>query len=198
MTGTRDRIVESSALLFRRQGYAGTGLKQIMEMAGAQFGSLYHFFPGGKEQLGAQVIEWSGRLYQTLVEGFIDAAPDVTTGVGNVFVGAAETLRQTGYMDACPIETVALEVASTNETLREACAKVFDAWVEAATERLAAAGVERDEARRLGLSLICALEGAFVLSRAARTTEALDAAGALAVESVRAALERRDARPPNR
>src|SRR5271165_3677256 len=57
---TRDRILDSSAELFRRQGYAGTGVKQIVASANAPFGSLYHFFPGGKEQLGAETLRSSG------------------------------------------------------------------------------------------------------------------------------------------
>ena len=45
---TRDRILYATAELFRRQGYAGTGLKQVVAEAQAPFGSLYHHFPGGK------------------------------------------------------------------------------------------------------------------------------------------------------
>ncbi|MEA2309123.1 MAG: hypothetical protein QOI65_1409, partial [Thermoleophilaceae bacterium] len=66
MAGTRERIVDTSAELFRRQGYAGTGVKQIVNEASAPFGSLYHFFPGGKEQLGEEVIRWSGQMYLQL------------------------------------------------------------------------------------------------------------------------------------
>jgi AcrR family transcriptional regulator len=49
---TRARLLEAAAQLFREQGYAATGLKQITAEAEAPWGSLYHFFPGGKEQLG--------------------------------------------------------------------------------------------------------------------------------------------------
>jgi hypothetical protein len=55
-------------------------------------------------------------------------------GVQAFFTGAAEMLRETGYADACPIATVALEVASTNERLRLATAEVFEAWIAAGTE----------------------------------------------------------------
>ena len=54
MSATRDRIVQASAELFRRQGYAATGVKQIVTDAQAPFGSLYHFFPGGKEAAGGR------------------------------------------------------------------------------------------------------------------------------------------------
>src|ERR1700704_2934259 len=62
MSTTRDRIVDASAELFRRQGYAATGVKQIVTEAQAPFGSLYHFFPGGKQGLGAEAIRTSGGL----------------------------------------------------------------------------------------------------------------------------------------
>jgi len=187
-TTTRDRIVGASAELFRRQGYTGTGLKQIVAQAEAQLGSLYHFFPGGKEQLGQEVIRWAGLLYQRLVEGFMIAAPDVVTGVRDVFAGAAETLRQTGYADACPIETVALEVATTNEPLRRATAEVFGSWIESGTRGFRRAGIRSHEARSLAIGLIAALEGAFVLSRAMRNTEPLEAAGEMVAQAVERAI----------
>src|SRR4051794_29750504 len=107
---TRARIVHASAELFRRRGYNATGGEQIVAEASAPFGSLYHFFPGGKEQLGAETIRWSGALYGQLIDVIFDPAPDIVTGVENFFAGAAATLRETGYEDACPIATVALEV----------------------------------------------------------------------------------------
>jgi AcrR family transcriptional regulator len=133
-TNTKERIVNSSATLFRRQGYSASGVKQIVAEAEAPFSSLYHFFPRGKDQLAGEVIRSSGLSFQELVEGVFDAAPDILTGVHDCFAGAAETLRQTNYADACPIATVALEVASTNEPLRLATAEVFESWIRSATE----------------------------------------------------------------
>ena len=192
---TRDRIVESSAELFRRQGYAGTGIKQILAAASAPFGSLYHFFPGGKEQLGAETIRSSGRLYMQLLATVARDAPDVPSAVSAFFTGAAHTLVETDYADACPIATVALEVSSTSEPLREACAEVLDTWIDAATIYFAAAGIERERSRELAINMLCLLEGAFVFCRALRSTEPLLHAGASASGAVRAALDSA-AQPP--
>jgi AcrR family transcriptional regulator len=188
MSATRERILGASTELFRRQGFAGTGVKQIADEAGAPFGSLYHFFPGGKEELGAETIRAAGQGYLELFEAFVDPAPDAVTGIERFFAGAAEVLRETNYADACPIATVALEVASTSEPLRQATADVFESWIAAAGERLSAEGVAPDEARRVATSIIGALEGAFVLSRAMRTTEPVELAGASATSAVRSAL----------
>jgi len=188
VSGTKERIVSASADLFRRQGYSATGVKQIVTAAQAPFGSLYHFFPGGKQQLGEDVIRWSGAMYGQLLPAVFDPAPEAVTAVGDFFAGAAEHLRETDYADACPIATVALEVSSTSEPLRQACADVFDGWISSGTERFVAAGLSENTARELAISMIAALEGAFVLARALRSTEPLDVAGRLVAEALEAAL----------
>jgi AcrR family transcriptional regulator len=185
---TKDRILDATAELFRRHGYTGTGLKQIVADANAPFGSVYHHFPGGKQQLGAEVIARSGAMYFELVAGILDAAPDLVAGVHDCFAGAAAVLAATDYADACPIETVALEVASTNETLRIATAEVFESWIVGAATRFRAAGIDAVTARALSIMVITMLEGAFVLARAARTPEALEVAGLACVAAVESAL----------
>jgi AcrR family transcriptional regulator len=186
---TRDRIVDASADLFRRQGYSATGVKQIVTAAQAPFGSVYHFFPGGKEQLGAEAIRRSGAIYLELIAAVFDFAPDVVTGTRDFFAGAAAHLADTDYADACPIATIALEVSSTSEPLREACAEVFESWIVAGAQRYEAAGLTSEQARELTIAAVAALEGAFVLARALRSTQPLELAGALAVDAVRAAVE---------
>jgi AcrR family transcriptional regulator len=185
---TKQRIVDATAGCFRRQGYTGTGLNQIAAEADAAFGSLYHFFPGGKEELGAEVIRWSGRMYMEL---FIDIAleePDVVAAVRRFFTDAAKDVEDSGYADACPIATVALEVSSASESLRQACAEVFESWLTSATEYFAGAGVDRSEASRLAINMLSLLEGAFIFSRAMRTTEPILVAGEAASAMVAAAL----------
>ena len=188
MPDTRERIVQASADLLRRQGYAATGVKQIVAAAQAPFGSIYHFFPGGKEQLGAEAIRRSGELYELLIPAVFDPAPDLVTGVRAFFAGAAQHLRETNYADACPIATVALEISSTSEPMRVACAEVFESWIAAGMPRFTAAGLGEATARELVVAMLCALEGAFVLARACRSTEALAVAGELMATAVQRAL----------
>jgi AcrR family transcriptional regulator len=185
---TRERIVQRSAELFRRQGFAGTGVKQIVAEASAPFGSLYHFFPGGKEQLGEEVIRTSGAIYGQLIDAFYRPGEDPVAATRNFFAAAAIGVRESDYADACPIATVALEVSSTSEPMRQACADVFDGWVDGAAARLGECGLSRKRSRALAFELIAALEGAFVLSRALRSTEPIEVAGAAVTASVREAL----------
>ena len=185
---TRQRLIDAASVLFRRQGLTATGIKQILAEADAPFSSLYHHFPGGKDELAAKAIADAGQHYEALVGAVWDSGTDLETSVAMVFDGAAELLVATDYADACPIATVALEVASTNEPLRAATAEVFESWIAGATELFAAAGIARGTSRELALTMLSLLEGAFLFSRALRATEPMEIAGASAVAAVRAAL----------
>lgn len=190
---TRDRLIQASSALFMERGLAASGLKDIVEASAATVGSLYHFFPGGKDELAAETLRTSGAAYQAIVEAVFDAAPDVVTGVRDCFSGAAEVLRASDFADACPIATVALEVASTDENLRTVAAGVFAGWLDAATERLRAAGIERVRARELAIVLVAALEGGFLLSRVARDTDPMEAIGRSMAQLVASELSARGA-----
>jgi AcrR family transcriptional regulator len=188
---TRERIVEASAGLMRLQGYNATGVKQIVAAAKAPFGSIYHFFPGGKEQIAAEAIKWSGATYALLIPAVFDHAPDVLTGIRAFFAGAADHLVDTGYEDACPIATIALETASTSEPLRTACRDVFEDWINAGVERFADLGLGAKKTRELVIAMVVAIEGAFVLARVARDTAPLSIAGEMMVTSVQQAMAAR-------
>ena len=84
--------------------------------------------------------------------------------------------------------TVALEVAATNEPLRKATADVFTAWIDAGTEKFARFGLDNAAARTLTITVVNNLEGAFVLCRSLRNTEAMAVAGEATVEVARKLL----------
>ncbi|MFF3934594.1 TetR/AcrR family transcriptional regulator [Streptomyces phaeofaciens] len=187
---TRSRIQGAATALFRRNGYSGTGLKRIATEADAPFGSIYHFFPGGKQQLAEETIRTSGAAYGRMVLALLESVADPVESVTHAFEAAARDLAANGYTDACPIATVALEVASTNEVLRVATADVFEEWVGAGAQWFGRWVSDPTTARSLACSMIMILEGAFVLSRAARDPEPLRVAGRSMAELLRAALER--------
>ena len=197
-TSTRERILLAASELFRRQGYAATGLKSILAASDAPYGSLYHFFPGGKEELGVAVLESGGLVYKELVEQFFLPGGDVVRATRAFFDGAAEMIQETDYADACPIATIALEVASTSEPMRVASAGAFDSWLDVLTDRLRGAGIARPRARELAVELFCAIEGAFLLSRATRSPEPVRIAGRAMTESVRQARDKALARGSTR
>jgi AcrR family transcriptional regulator len=185
--GTRDRILDATAELYRRQGMSATGLKQISSAARAPFGSIYHHFPGGKESISVEVIRSEGIRYGRLVGAQL-ADTDPRSGIPALFENAGKLLESQDYSEACSIETIALEVASTNERLRHEAATVFESWLVQLTAWFGRLDIAEEQCRRLATITLTALEGAFVLCRTLRSTEPITIAGQAIHDVVRATL----------
>jgi AcrR family transcriptional regulator len=170
---TRERILTATNESFRRRGYHGTSLRDVATGAAAPIGSLYHFFPGGKDELTVATLIWSGDAYRRLFEMIAEAAANPAVAITDFFDGAAAVLRETDFIDPCPIGTVAREVASTNDAIRAATDHVFATWIAAAAMHFEAAGMTASEAEQLATTVVAALEGGFVLARARRDPEPL-------------------------
>ncbi|MCW2663409.1 MAG: TetR family transcriptional regulator [Mycobacterium sp.] len=172
---SRAALIDKAATLFRRQGYAATGLNQILEEAGVKPGSLYHHFPQGKQQLAAAVVETEGTGIEQLLRRFLatgrPVADVVDRWVDLLVAGLAGDRR-----DGCPIEPIATESVNGSTLVREASARAFRGWCAAVEERLHSDGWAAAEAERVALAVIALIEGALILSRISGDAGALEAA----------------------
>ncbi|OBG27066.1 TetR/AcrR family transcriptional regulator [Mycobacterium sp. 852002-51057_SCH5723018] len=172
---SRAALIDSAATLFRRQGYAATGLNQILEEAGVRPGSLYHHFPLGKQQLAAAVVDSEGAGIEQLLRRFLatgrPVADIIDRWVDLLAAGLAGDRR-----DGCPIEPIATESVHASPLVREASARAFNGWCAAVEDRLRSDGWQDNDAKAVALAVISLIEGALILSRIAGAAGALDAA----------------------
>ncbi|WP_280434769.1 TetR/AcrR family transcriptional regulator [Nocardia carnea] len=176
-TGTRDRLVTATIELLRTRGYSGTSVKQISAAANAPMGSLYHHFPGGKPELAATALRNAGVAYGQLIPLLLDPYADLQEALPAAFITAAEQIEQTGWINMCPVGTVAGEIADAEPELRAVAAEIITSWIEDGTAYFVGRGLAEETARELIVGTLTTLEGAFVLSRTLRSTEPLHAAG---------------------
>ncbi|MCR5977337.1 TetR family transcriptional regulator [Gordonia jinghuaiqii] len=174
---TDERIVVAMAELLRRQGYAATGIKQIVEASDAPIGSIYHHFAGGKRDVAAAALRQSGAAYGELVTMVLAPYDDIAEGVAAAFAAAADTIASSDWLNMCPVGTVAGEVADAEPALREVGAEVIDSWIDQGTTLFVARGLPEPDARSLIQAVVAALEGAFIMARTQRSVEPLLAAG---------------------
>lgn len=185
---TKDRFLRASGQLFRSRGYSGTGLKQIVAVSGAPWGSMYHFFPDGKEQLGAETVRYAGALDNEQIRSSFARAHDPVAAVRNIFKSEMRRLKASDFADGCPVATVATDVAATSERVREACSDAFSSWEETIADALVGHGVARPEAQAAASCTLSALEGATLLSRTHKSTKPMRHAMEMAVRIVSEAL----------
>ncbi|MEM9727327.1 MAG: TetR/AcrR family transcriptional regulator [Myxococcota bacterium] len=168
-------LIQAAIRLFREKGYAATGLNEILAESGAPKGSLYHYFPGGKDQLGATAVTLAGQVVtRTLQE--IDAATEGAEG----FVAAYTELlggwlEASGFRAGCPIATTLLETVPASEAITQAGQEAFSNWIAVVTKVLEDDGVSPSEARDHAELLIATVEGALLLARVQQSTKPLQA-----------------------
>jgi TetR/AcrR family transcriptional repressor of lmrAB and yxaGH operons len=188
MNDTRERLLATGERLFRAQGYSGTGLKQLAKEADAPWSSMYHFFPGGKQQLGAEIVRHAADHYAHLIAKAFAAYPEPADAVAAVFKAEARILTESKFRNGCPVAAVTLDVASTVEELRRPCAEAFDLWIETIARGLGATGLPAKDARTLASYVLSSLEGAILLSRAEKSVVPIERTAAFVVQTVRANL----------
>jgi AcrR family transcriptional regulator len=182
---TRETILTATAELMRRKGYGAVAMKDIVAAAGAPIGSLYHHFPGGKAQIAREALINAGAAYAQLIPTITNQHTDLGEAVDAVFAQAADDMAATGFANMCPVASVAAEVADTVEPLRQTSAEVFRSWIDGGTASLRSRGLPESTARDVTLTIVSALEGAFVLARTTRDTEPLLAVGRVLSERYR-------------
>ncbi|MFJ3787550.1 TetR/AcrR family transcriptional regulator [Kitasatospora sp. NPDC090091] len=176
-TGTRERIVRATSRLLQRQGYEGTGIKQISREAEATLGSVYHFFPGGKQELAAEAIRHGDQEFAELLRAGLGAADDPAEAITACTRLLAEALRASDWQDGCPITSTALETVGRAPVIEQAVGEAFTHWRAIVEDRLRTSGLSAKDSRELAVTVVNTLEGAELTAQITRSEEPLHLAG---------------------
>ncbi|GAB4585536.1 TetR/AcrR family transcriptional regulator [Nocardia sp. IFM 10818] len=161
---TRGRLVAAARSLVESRGYYGTGLNQVLEVGAAPRGSLYFHFPGGKDQLIAEAIAEAGAEIGAVI-GSVQAA-DARGFLEELVDLLGERLERSGWTAGCPIAGVALDAASSNDIVQQACSAAYGQWEAILRRRLSDYG--HAEPERLATAALALIEGGMILSRTHR------------------------------
>ncbi len=176
---TRQRLIETAMELFVYHGYERTGLAQIARAADVLPGSLYHFFPS-KEDLLRATLEARLQLLQPLVlDPIWSRIDDPVERVFGLLDGYRQMLTMTDYQHGCPIGNLVLELAESHPKIRELLAANFDNWKKAVADCFRAASdrfAEGTDPDQLANFALTTMEGAVMLARTYRNTDAYDQA----------------------
>jgi TetR/AcrR family transcriptional regulator, lmrAB and yxaGH operons repressor len=170
-TDSRSRMIRAAAELFRQRGYHATTFSDVVRDSGAPRGSTYFHFPGGKHELAREAIARAGDEMEQMVDEAARHADDPGSLVRALAQIMADRFERSGYQSGCAIATMVLELAPSDEEFSAAFDSVFARWRAALVTRFEPLGIAPDRAAALADLVISALEGALLLSRAARSTE---------------------------
>jgi AcrR family transcriptional regulator len=170
--GSRERMIVSTALLVRERGARATSLDAILQHSGAPRGSVYHHFPGGREQILREATDYAGEYIARRLERTV--ADDPLGAIDSLLDEYRESLRATDFRAGCPIVAVAIESGEDGPDLRNHVTGAFDRWRQIFARGFTSAGIDDARSDELALLVVAGLEGALVLSRAYRDMAPLE------------------------
>ncbi|MEO1058490.1 MAG: TetR family transcriptional regulator C-terminal domain-containing protein [Actinomycetota bacterium] len=166
---TADRLTQAALLAVREHGYSGMSMQDLLRETGVSSSSMYHFFPGGKEELVASAVRADGLAAADAIAAVL-AEHDLVDGITRIFDAAASEMEGHDYSLGCPIGVPATEIPADSEAIRDAVAEVFTAWAEAYATALRRSGIDNERAEMLGRFIVASYEGSVTLARATRST----------------------------
>lgn len=166
---TAKRLTEAVLLSIREHGYAGTSMQDLLRETSVSSSSMYHFFPGGKEELVASAVRRSGASATRRIARVLDEH-EPAEAIGRIFDASATEMVSNDFALGCPIGVPAAEASSDSAAIREAVAETFEAWVAEYAAALRKSGIDAERATMLGRFIVSAYEGSVTLARATRST----------------------------
>jgi TetR/AcrR family transcriptional regulator, lmrAB and yxaGH operons repressor len=173
-TDSKEKTLAAAAQLFRRRGFHGTALQEILAAGGAPRGSLYFHFPGGKEEIGEAALRLAGETVRAKIALAAEAAPSAEIFLTGIARGMAADLQNSAFNDGCPIATTALETSAQSEALGAATRAAFQSWEREIARGLQRFAIAAGDADQMATIVLCQLEGALLLARTYRDPKPLE------------------------
>lgn len=170
-------MIDTAMRLYRRVGYQATSWRGLVEAAGTPWGSAYHFFPGGKEELACATLDYAARLNARLLELTFAHAASPADAVLAWLSATAETMAHGGFAEGCPVAGVAVDAAPSSPVLTAACRAAFACTLDTVRAGLMRGGIGEARAAELATFIYSSFEGALVLARVQESKEPLLIAG---------------------
>jgi TetR/AcrR family transcriptional regulator, lmrAB and yxaGH operons repressor len=179
--GTRDRMIAGAAQLLASRGLQGTSFTEVLASTGAPRGSVYHHFPGGKDQLVKAALDLVSAQMDAVIE---PKAGESAVTITETFLHVWRTiLARSQFRSGCAI--AAVTVAADEGELQDYVAAIFRAWRGRMAELLTEGGLRPGDASGFAATLVAACEGAVILSRGEQSMEPFDLVSTQMLELVR-------------
>lgn len=173
MSNAREQILQTTCDLLEKQGYHGTGLNEIVKESGAPKGSLYYYFPEGKEQITAEAVLQSGRVTSNRIRSGLATSSSASKAIHDFILLIAENVERSGFAAGGPLTAVAMETATQSERINQACREAYGMLQTAFREKLLETGFSASRAEELSTVVTASIEGGILLSRVWHTADPL-------------------------
>ena len=173
MATAREEIILATCRLLEKQGYPATGLNEIVKESGAPKGSLYYYFPDGKEQIVSEAVSFAGHILVQRMRSELAKVENPMQSLYEYIMRLADKIEEKHFTAGNPLTIVSVEAAGASERISQACREVYDQIEAVLKEKMACCGLPKAEAAEQARLTLASLEGGIILSRIHRTADPL-------------------------
>ena len=166
----KQALLQATIELMGEKGFFGTGLSEVLGRSNAPKGSLYYYFPQGKNQLMVEALSLAGKQVEEALQMMLHQGASLEKALTAVFNFFADQLEQSDFKKACPIATVAAESASLDSEIQAACQQVYTNWQTLIEAFLMKKGWPENNAKSHASFALNLIEGNLLMSRVYRNT----------------------------
>lgn len=157
---SREEMIERLFEVFRDRGFEGASMADLAAATGLGRSSLYHAFPGGKDEMARAVLAYIRTRLQADVVAALQGTGSIRSRMKRM-TDAIEAMYQKGTV-GCVLG--AFSLGKSRETFRPELQDIFGFWIEALAATLREANVAPGEAHRRAEDAIMAIQGSLVLA----------------------------------
>ena len=172
-TNSREKILTTASKLFQLKGYNATGLNEILKESASPKGSLYYYFPNGKEELAVEAIKLASEAIEKGIRTALEKYSNPVKAIQYNIKTIIKELNNEGKLQDISISLLSLETYLLSEQLREACKKATIVMENVYVEKLIKSGFNKEKAEELGIVITLMIEGAITVSVTKRDVSAL-------------------------
>ena len=167
----REQMIRGAAELLATRGVQGTSFSDVLAHTGAPRGSIYHHFPGGKDELVRAAATSIGDGVAALLDAIDVGSP---AEVVDAFVdGWRSVLVSGGFEQGCAVAATCLGSSDADE-FRTLAGEIFESWQEALARAFVRSGTTVRHGHDVAAICLASVEGALVIGRAAHDDEIFD------------------------
>ena len=160
-TVSDSELLEKSTEVFRTYGFEGSSMSRLAAATGLEKASLYHRFPGGKDEIARSVAAYVAECMQRYIFEPLKKDAPIEKRL-RIVVDQLRAFYDDGRK-SCAFDALSLPGGSTE--LSEALKTAFSTWLKVFADIAVESGLPLREARVRAEEALARIEGSLVLSR---------------------------------
>lgn len=164
MNENKNKILDEASKLISRKGYYGAGISEILNACQIPKGSLYYYFPKGKNQMAVEVLQYAFDIMKEGIERdiFLQDHNALSVFMRMIDYLMCELEREEPYFQSLIITFIGIEATYISEELKNAAQSVYNQWVVLYEEKLEDCGYEPAKAKALAPVLCSLIHGTMI------------------------------------